>query len=52
MRGEFNEEHLQAQVTLARMAEPSVAVMRRLLEMNFNLYYSRYALDDDRMHAV
>lgn len=49
VRGDFNAEHLQAQVTLARMPEPSVAVMRRLLEMNFNLYYSRYALDGDRL---
>jgi hypothetical protein len=38
-----------AEVTLARMAQPSVPVMRRLLEMNFNLYYSRYALDSDRL---
>ena len=49
VRGEFNEQHLQAQVTLARMPEPSVAVMRRLLEMNFNLYYSRYALNGDTL---
>ena len=49
VRGDFNDEQLQAQVTLARMPEPSVAVMRRLLEMNFNLYYSRYALDGDRL---
>ena len=49
VRGDFNEERLQAQVALARMPEPSVAVMRRLLEMNFNLYYSRYALDGDRL---
>lgn len=49
VRGEFNHEHLVAEVTLARMAQPSVPVMRRLLEMNFNLYYSRYALDGDRL---
>lgn len=49
VRGDFTQDSLQAQVTLARMAEPSVAVMRRLLEMNFNLYYSRYALDGDRL---
>ena len=49
VRGDFNEQHLQAQVTLAKMPEPSVAVMRRLLEMNFNLYYSRYALDGERL---
>jgi hypothetical protein len=49
VRGEFDEERLQAQVTLAKMPQPSVAVMRRLLEMNFNLYYSRYALDGERL---
>ena len=49
VRGDFDEQRLQAQVTLAKMPEPSVAVMRRLLEMNFNLYYSRYALEGDRL---
>jgi len=49
VRGEFNNERLQAEITLARMPQPSVPVMRRLLEMNFRLYYSRYALDGDRL---
>lgn len=49
VRGEFNQERLQAEITLAKMPQPSVPVMRRLLEMNFNLYYSRYALDGDRL---
>lgn len=49
VRGEFNNERVLAEVTLARMAQPSVPVMRRLLEMNFNLYYSRYALDGERL---
>jgi hypothetical protein len=49
VRGEFNDERLQAEITLARMPQPNVPVMRRLLEMNFNLYYSRYALDNDRL---
>ena len=31
------------------MPQPSVPVMRRLLDMNFNLYYCRYALDKDRL---
>ena len=44
IRGYFNNEELQAEVILAAMPQPSVPVMRRLLEMNFNLYYSRYAL--------
>lgn len=49
VRGRFNQEVLEAEVTLARMPQPSVPVMRRLLEMNFSLYYSRFALDDDRL---
>jgi hypothetical protein len=49
IRGNFNNELLKAEVTLARMPQPSVPVMRRLLEMNFNLYYSRFALDSDRL---
>lgn len=49
VRGDFNSERLRAEVTLARMPQPSVPVMRRLLEMNFNLYYSRFALDNERL---
>lgn len=49
VRGTYNDKHLQAEVTLARMPKPTVPVMRRLLEMNFNLYYSRFALSDDRL---
>ena len=49
VRGQFNGEELRAEATLAQMPQPSVPVMRRLLEMNFNLYYSRYALDNERL---
>ncbi|MGQ0740257.1 MAG: hypothetical protein ACT4OJ_14490 [Bacteroidota bacterium] len=49
VRGTFSNELLKAEVTLARMPQPSVPVMRRLLEMNFNLYYSRFAMDNDRL---
>jgi len=49
VRGEFDGQSMRAEITLARMPQPSVPVMRRLLEMNFNLYYSRYALDNDRL---
>lgn len=49
VRGVFNNETLSAEVTLARMAQPSVPVMRRLLEQNFNLYYCRYGMEDDRL---
>ena len=50
VRGSFDERELKAEVTLAKMPQPSVPVMRRLLEMNFNLYYSRFALDNDRLN--
>lgn len=49
VRGTFTPEKLTAEVTLARMPSASVPVMRRLLEQNFTLYYSRYALDGDRL---
>lgn len=49
VRGRFNNEQVIAEVTLAKMPQPSVPVMRRLLEMNFSLYYSRFALDNDRL---
>ena len=49
VRGQFDQESLKAEITLARMPQTSVPVMRRLLEMNFSLYYSRYALDNDRL---
>ncbi|HMK27765.1 MAG TPA: hypothetical protein VK483_17160 [Chitinophagaceae bacterium] len=49
VRGSFNNELVKAEVALARMPQPSVPVMRRLLEMNFNLYYNRFALDNDRL---
>ena len=49
VRGTFNGEVLKAEVSLVRMPQSSVPVMRRLLEMNFNLYYSRFALDNDRL---
>jgi hypothetical protein len=49
VRGKFDKDKLLAEVTLAKMPQPSVPVMRRLLEMNFSLYYSRFALDSDRL---
>jgi hypothetical protein len=49
VRGQYDGNHLLAEVTLAKMPQANVPVMRRLLEMNFNLYYSRYALDGERL---
>lgn len=50
IRGYFNAQKLEAEVSLAQMPQPSVPVMRRLLEMNFNLYYTRYALHEDKVY--
>lgn len=49
IRGFYNENVLEAEVVLAQMPQPSVPVMRRLLEMNFLLYYSRYTLNGDKL---
>lgn len=44
--GECDGEHLVVRAPIALMEQPSNAVMRRLLELNFSLFYSRCALDD------
>ncbi len=49
VRGNGDAGHLRAEVSLAKMPQPSVPVMRRLLEQNFSLYYSRYSLDGERL---
>ncbi|MBX9784278.1 MAG: YbjN domain-containing protein [Chitinophagaceae bacterium] len=49
VRGSSNGKSLYAEVTLAGMPQSSVPVMRRLLEQNFNLYYSRYALHNQSL---
>src|ERR1700754_1353145 len=36
VRGKYDNDKLVAEVTLAKMPQPSVPVMRRLLEMNFS----------------
>jgi hypothetical protein len=47
VRGKIANERITAETAIAKMPEPSIPVMRRLLEMDFHLYYSRYALKDD-----
>ncbi len=50
--GTYNKEWLEAEVALASMPVLSVPVMRRLLEMNFALYYSRCALTDNKLSML
>ncbi len=47
VRGIGNSKNLHAAVSMVKMAELSVPVMRRLLENNFKLFYSKYALNND-----
>jgi hypothetical protein len=47
--GYYDGEMMKAEVVLAIMELPNVPVMRRLLEMNFNLYYSRFSLLDGKL---
>lgn len=47
VRGNCDGKRLTAEVSIARMREPSIPVMRRLLEQNYLLYYSRYTLKED-----
>jgi hypothetical protein len=49
VRGKGDADHVVAEVSLAKMPQPSVPVMRRLLDQNFSLYYCRYALDGERL---
>lgn len=52
IRGFYNESLFEAEAVLALMPQPSVPVMRRLLEMNFNLYYTRYAISEDKISML
>lgn len=52
IRGHYDEMKFEAEVHLAKMPQPGVPVMRRLLEMNFNLFYSRYALNNDKISML
>jgi hypothetical protein len=49
IRGFYNDKIFEAEVMLAAMPVASVPVMRRLLEMNFALYYTRYTLNGDKL---
>ncbi|TCZ65869.1 hypothetical protein [Flaviaesturariibacter aridisoli] len=52
IRGQYNEAGFSAAVPLAAMPQASVPVMRRLLEMNFALYYTRFAFHDGRLEML
>lgn len=47
IEGSGNGKTIKARTSLAIMEQQELAVMRRLLDMNFNLQYTRNALDDN-----
>ncbi len=49
VKGSVNTKEIAASVSLARMEKGLIPVMRRLLEMNYSLFYTRYALDEDKL---
>lgn len=52
IQGQADAEGIEARALLARMSKPSVAVMRKLLEVNYALNYSRFALSDDDVISI
>lgn len=53
LKGECDGNTIVARVPLAKMTSPTTAVMRRLLDINFNLFYCRTAMDEkDTLYFV
>jgi hypothetical protein len=50
IHGSINENKITAQTDIAEFEKLSVAFMRRLMEMNYTLYYTRYALKDNGIY--
>lgn len=47
IKGYSEGDKVSAEVNIARFEKPSVAFMRRLMELNFSLQYSKFSLKDD-----
>jgi len=47
VKGEIDDKRITAESEVAAFDKLSLAVMRRILEMNFQLYYTRFALKDN-----
>jgi hypothetical protein len=50
--GTCDGQHITAHVPVVKMATPSAAVMRRMLELNYGLYYSRTAMSDENVISM
>lgn len=49
IRGFFDGKNVSAISVIAGYEKTNVAVFRRLMEMNFSLYYSRFAIKDNKI---
>ena len=49
VRGHFSGGRVEAEADIAEFDKTSVAFMRRLMEMNYSLFYSRFAIKDNRI---
>lgn len=49
VKGIADGEKVTAEADIAQFEKTSVAFMRRLLEMNFSLFYSRFCIKDNRI---
>lgn len=50
--GESDGKHITARVPVVKMGTPSAAVMRRMLELNYGLYYSRTTMNEDNVISM
>jgi hypothetical protein len=50
--GSITANEIEAKVSLAEMPKSSIPVMRRLLELNYSLFYSRYALQENKLCMI
>lgn len=48
--GTATQQSIQAQTTLAKAKSLQVSMMRKLMEINYNLRYCRYALNEDTIY--
>jgi len=49
IRGKYDESSFSAEVHLLKMQQHSIPAMRKLLEQNFFLYYSRFTLEGEKI---
>jgi len=49
IKGYVKNGNVEAEADIVEFEKPSVSLMRRLMDMNYNLFYSRFAFKDNRV---